>query len=100
MRLLIKIFVDIICLIAKETDICAQRNKNNSQFYFPEEKIKKLLGYLLLSGVNIRKCKRGYWKKLILLKSEHLGSKKIVKVTSVNDLKNKSRQKFKVYAKT
>ena len=66
----LKVFDEIITYIVKQTNLYAQRDKNNQQFCLQWEECMQFIGLLGLSAIYIRTAERDYWSKLPGLKCE------------------------------
>ena len=63
-------FDELITCIVEQTNLYAQRDKNNQQFCLHWKECVQFIGLLVLSAINIRTAERDYWSKLPGLKCE------------------------------
>ena len=119
--IILKVFDEIITYIVKQTNLYAQRDKNNQQFCQQWEECVQFIGLLVLSVINIRTAERYYWSKLPGLQCEvfaetmsrnrfqaiksylhavdnqNLGANSMAKITPLFDLLNSKLQQFGVW---
>ena len=57
-----EIFGDIIDLLVEQTNLYAKRDRHKMNFSISKEEMINFIGLIILSGYNIRKSTRGYWR--------------------------------------